>query len=205
MTAGEHPQTAIVDRGVLQGDPQAQHALGDSVQERGVLVAGHRAADPWLLEDQHRLQEHRLRQARRRHQRRDRRRAGEGREHRIQVVQRVADLVDRLRLGLAQAALLVEGLRLEEEVDALGGVQEVVVGSPGLLVGGEDGPVGVGVEVLHQLRGPCAQRVARRVVEHALEREEPIGAKAREPFGGHHSHAAIVPRAGPPAKRHLRL
>jgi hypothetical protein len=37
-------------------------------------------------------------------------------EHRVEVVQRVADLVDRQRLGLAQPPSGVEGLFLEEAV-----------------------------------------------------------------------------------------
>ncbi|MFN9938200.1 MAG: hypothetical protein ACK56I_01890, partial [bacterium] len=60
--------------------------------------------------------------------------AREGVEHRVQVVQRVADLVDRQGLGLAQLPVLVEGLLFEEAVDAARRIEEGAVGGQARLV-----------------------------------------------------------------------
>jgi hypothetical protein len=90
------------------------------VQECGVLMADHLAADPRLLEDVHRLQQQRRNDAEPRDQRRELRPAREAREGRIEVVQGMADLVDRGGLALAQPAALVECLLLEEEPDLVG-------------------------------------------------------------------------------------
>ena len=83
------------------------------------------AADPRLLEDVHRLQQQRLLRARSRAATAAKLRlAREGREHGIEIVQRVADLVDRQLLRLPQAALLVERIGLEEEADLVAGIEK---------------------------------------------------------------------------------
>ena len=62
-------------------------------------MTGDFAADARLLEDVHRLQEQRLGDAEIGYQLFDCRRARELIKHRIKVVQRVADLINRLLLG----------------------------------------------------------------------------------------------------------
>ena len=77
-------------------------------------MAHHFAADVRLLEDIHGLKQQRLRQPQARDQFGQGRLPGEALEDRVQVVQRMADLVDRQFLGLAQLPIPVEGLLLEK-------------------------------------------------------------------------------------------
>ena len=54
------PQASIVDRGVLESEPQGMARRWIGVQERAVNVWRHLAANVRLLEDVHRLHERRL-------------------------------------------------------------------------------------------------------------------------------------------------
>jgi hypothetical protein len=97
------------------------------VQERGVLMADYLAADPRLLEDVHGLQQQGRRDAELADQRGEVRRAREALEGQIEVVEGMADLVDRGGLALPEPALAVERLLLEEEPDLVARLQEVAV------------------------------------------------------------------------------
>ena len=57
------PQAAVVERGVLDREPEPGDGDRVGVQERGVLVAADLAADARLLEDVHRLQRERVGEA----------------------------------------------------------------------------------------------------------------------------------------------
>ena len=70
VAAGQRPQAAVLERGVLEGEPEAGHRDRLGVEERGVLVAADLAADVGLLEDVHRLQQQRVRRGRGRRPRR---------------------------------------------------------------------------------------------------------------------------------------
>ena len=63
VSAGRRPQAPVLERGVLDREPEPgdRHRVG--VQERRVLVAADLAADPRLLEDVHALQRERVGQA----------------------------------------------------------------------------------------------------------------------------------------------
>ena len=136
------------------------HARRLGVQEARVLVTADLAADPRLLEDVHRLQQQGLGDAELGHQRGQRRLAREALEDRVEIVQRVADLVDRARLALPQPALSVERLLLEEEADPVAGLEEVAVLGVAVLARREDGRDLGRLEGLQQLGHARAQRVA---------------------------------------------
>ena len=53
MAAGFQPQAAVVDGGVFQREPEGGHADGRGVEEGGILVPAHFAADAGLLGDVH--------------------------------------------------------------------------------------------------------------------------------------------------------
>ena len=54
------PQAAVVERRVLDGEPEARHRDRIGVEERRVLVAPDLATDVRLLEDVHALQRERV-------------------------------------------------------------------------------------------------------------------------------------------------
>src|SRR6185437_600254 len=93
---------------------------------------------------------------------RERRRARERVEDRIEIVERVADLVER-------GAVL-----LEEERDALRRVEEVVVGAARLLVGREDRDALRRREALDERGGAGAERVARGGIDEAGQDGETV-------------------------------
>ena len=72
--------------------------------------------------------------------------AGERSEHRVEVVQRVPDLVDRQLLRLAQLPGLVEGVGLEEESDLVAGIEELAVLAVPAFAGLEHRPDARGIE-----------------------------------------------------------
>src|SRR4051812_5414641 len=53
MPAGDGPEAAVLRGRVFEREPEARHAQGPRVEERGVLMTGHFAADAGLLEDVH--------------------------------------------------------------------------------------------------------------------------------------------------------
>ena len=60
VAARLRPQAAVLECGVLDGEPEADDAERLGVEERGVLVAADLAADARLLEDVHRLDRQRI-------------------------------------------------------------------------------------------------------------------------------------------------
>jgi hypothetical protein len=78
-------------------------------------------------------------------------------EDRIEIVQRVADLVDRERLGLAQLAAFVEGFLFEEAADGAAGPEEIVVVLGRLVAGREDRAGLARIEGLDEFLGACPQ------------------------------------------------
>lgn len=138
-----------------------------------ILVCGDLAADQRLLEDVHRLQEQRPLDPEARDQLGQPRIAREPREHRVEIVERVADLVDRSLDRLAQRAVRGERVLLEEAPDRVSRAEEVVVGRAGLLVGREHRD-GLGAKRVHQLIGARDQRVTCGGVDEPLEDEEAV-------------------------------
>jgi hypothetical protein len=173
VTAGLHPQAAVRQRGVFQREPEGRHGLRFGDEEAGVLVPAHLAADARLLEDHLRLPDLRLLQPQVGGQRGQSRAVRERVEHRVQVVQRMADLVDRQRLRLAQPALHVEGLFLEEALHGFGAGDQ----------GGVRQPLGL-------------RRREHRGLRTGLERVDPLacapdqcGTFSRRLEGGQHQEA----------------
>ena len=99
--------------------------------------------------------------------------AGEVVEERVEVVERVADLVDRQLLGLLQRAVRGERVLLEEEPNLVAGVEEVVVGRAGLLVRREHRDR-LGLEGLEQLMGTVDERATRRRVGEPFDDQHPV-------------------------------
>ena len=104
VAARLRPQAPVLERGVLDGEPEADDAERLGVQERGVLVAADLAADVRLLEDVHRLDRQRVSHPDRRGDVGKLGRVAERLEHGVEVVHGVADLVDAQRLVLAECA-----------------------------------------------------------------------------------------------------
>ena len=208
MPAGQGPQAAILRRRILEREPQADDAERLGVEEGRVGVAGHLAADAGLLEDVHRLQQQRPADADAVDQPGQRRRAREGGEDRVEIVQRMADLVDRQRLGLAHPARIVEGLLLEEEADLVAGAGEVVIRRMAMAGGREDrrdaGEVGRVDQAVGALDQPLAavgrdefleQQVAVALIGGAHRRRQ-VAARRRGEAGrlGRHAHRRTLPR-----------
>jgi hypothetical protein len=54
------PQTTILKSGIFQREPKSGDVRWFCIKKRAVLMASNFAADVWLLEDIHRLQQQRL-------------------------------------------------------------------------------------------------------------------------------------------------
>ena len=125
----------VTRRIAIARDPQADDADRIGVQERRVLMPVDLAADQGLLEQIHRLQQQRRFDTERACERRQPRLAREAVEHRIEIVQRMADLVQGPRHGL------VRRLLLEEETDGATRLAEIGVARMALvLLGPSIGP-----------------------------------------------------------------
>jgi hypothetical protein len=135
------------------------------------------AADARLLEDVHRLQQQRLGDAQPRHQPGKRRLAREVLEDRVEVVQRMADLVDPARLALLQTAVCLERLLLEEKADLVAGFEKVAILRMALPAGREDGGDLGGLEGLQHLRHAGAQRVALPLRHEARQHQIAVALK----------------------------
>mmetsp|Transcript_18066 Transcript_18066/g.43126 ORF Transcript_18066/g.43126 Transcript_18066/m.43126 type:complete len:275 (+) Transcript_18066:542-1366(+) len=158
VAAGLGPQAAVVQRGVFQREPEGGDRDRVAVEEAGVLVPAHLAADARLLEDEHALPDLRPAQAHAGRHLAQRLALGEGAEDWVEVVHRVADLVDRQFLGHAQPALLIEGLLLEKATHLVAAVEEVVVDMALLFFGREDRALLAGVESVDDLQRAFTQR-----------------------------------------------
>src|SRR5262245_17179770 len=154
MGARQGHQTAIFAVGIIERDPQAGDGDGRGVDIGRVLVPADLRADVRLLEEVHGLQELRLGKTERCCQLRDPRLARAAVEHRIEVVQGMADLVQSQRHGL------VRRLLLEEEADGAAGLLEVAVLGMTLVAGREDCADRARIEARHQLGRACLQGIA---------------------------------------------
>ena len=121
----------------------------------------------------------------------------EGGEGRVEVVQRVADLVDRLLDGLAELAVGPERLLLEEVPDLPAAAEEVVVADALLLVRREDAADLCQIGAAHQLDGALDQRRAVLLGGEALDDEEAVAVVGGELLGAQHGVKVRGSRAGP--------
>ena len=153
MAARRRPQAPVLERRVLDREPEPgdRHRVG--VEERRVLVTADLAADAGLLEDVHALQHERVGQPEIGRHRGQLGRVREALEDRIEIVHGVPDLVDAELLRLAQGAGVVERLLLEEAPRGGAARQELAVAHPFLLLGGEDGALGGRLPLLDELDG----------------------------------------------------
>lgn len=104
MTPRRERETPILRRGVFQRVPEPHCRRRVRVQEHGVLVRRHAAADLRLLADDHGLQHARVAEAQRARYRGVLGVDGHCREGRVEVVQVVADFVDGAVFGFGQGA-----------------------------------------------------------------------------------------------------
>ncbi len=130
------------------------------MQKGGILVADDLAADFRLLEDVHGLEQQRQGDAEVAHQLGQSRPARERFEDRIDVVERMADLVDRALLAVPQPARLVERLPLEEEANLVARFEEIAILCMILPRSRENRRHLARLERLNQLRHPPPQRRA---------------------------------------------
>jgi hypothetical protein len=180
VRAGRDPQAAVVARRVFERPPEADNGRRIADQKARVLMPHHLAADARLLEDQHRLHQPRLREAEVGRDRGQPRVAREAAEHRLAIVQRVADLVDGARLVHAQRALRIERLLFEEATHRARGFDE---------------------RTLAQLRA-VARRKHRGVAVVGLERGDDLVRAPRQRRdlcarreAGQHEHAVALPHS----------
>ena len=204
MPARLGPHAAILDCRVLEREPEAGAALGLGVQEGAVLVADHLGTDPRLLEDVHGLEEQGLDVADVRRDLGQGRAAGELIEDRVEVVERVPDLVDRQLLRLAQLPGLGEGIGLEEESDLVARIEEVAVPAVPALAGLEHRPEARGIEPGQQLGHAGAQAIAGLGRDEALQDQvavPPVGL----PLLGSEPHGPFLQVGRAEACPHMRL
>jgi hypothetical protein len=206
VRAGEGPHAAVVHRRVLEREPEAGHRRRLGVEEGAVLVAAHLAADVRRLEDVHRLDQPWIDEAEILGERRERGRARERGEGRVEVVQGVADLVQREGLGPAQRAGLVERARLEEEADLVARREEVRVGRERLVRGREDGGHPGGIERGDERPRAGDQGVARLGRDEVLDQQEAVARVARALLGreGAGHVRSFMPASAPAARLGIR-
>jgi 7-cyano-7-deazaguanine reductase len=137
-------------------------------------VAPDLATDVGLLEDVHALQGERIDHPDVGRDAGQIGRVAERRERVVEIVHRVADLVDRQALALAQLTGFVERLLLEEAPRAVRGVEELAVGHPLLLVGGEHGSTLGRLELVDDLDRPPTQRRTRIGRGEPLDHQEAV-------------------------------
>ena len=125
VAARGRPQAAVLERGVLDREPEPGDGHRVGVEERGVLVAAHLAADVRLLEDVHRLQRQRVDETEVGGDLGESGLVGEPLELVVEVVLGVADLVDAQLLRLRQLAVGAERVLLEEAPRGRPAVEEL--------------------------------------------------------------------------------
>jgi hypothetical protein len=142
------------------------------------------------------LQQHRPTQAEIGGKRRQRGRTRERREHGIEIVQRMTDLVQCQRLGSGQPAAGIEGLVLEEEADAAARRQEIRIAGSVLPDRGKDRAHLLRIEAIDQLGRPRHQGVAGRGRGKPLDHQETVTVIAGAPVGRQHvrPHRTIDPQ-----------
>ena len=161
MTARVNPETAVLLRGVFDGEPEADHRLRFGPEERVVAMETDLTSDTGLLEDVHRLEQPGVAEAEIGGDRCQLRCAAEGLERRVKVVHRVAELVDRQPQGHSERPVH-DGAVLEEPADLVAGVEKplvVAVRLLGRIEDGEAGPVG-GIDLVEESLNMSLQFVA---------------------------------------------
>src|SRR5262249_35261010 len=126
-------QTSILNRRILEREPQTHNVVWFRVEKRAVLMTRNLAADIRLLEDIHRLNEIRVVKSDGLGHLFDLFTPREAIEDRIEIVQRVTYLVDRLFFPILQRPIRVESILLKEETNLVSGGHEVVVSQSILL------------------------------------------------------------------------
>src|SRR6185437_10056700 len=110
MPAGNRPQTSVFDCRIFKGEPKPHQLQWFGVEKRRVLMAGHFAADARLLEYVHRLQQQRTFDSQIGNDFPYLWSARKLIEGRIEIMKRVANLIDRFLLALLQSAVRTEGV-----------------------------------------------------------------------------------------------
>ena len=146
MCSWDGPQAAVFQGGILEGKPESGAGHGVCIEESGVLVAGHFAADEGVLEDVHALQQQGVNQSQFARKPCKSRIAAEGAEYRIEVVHGVAKFVDGVFLRHSKGALGIECFGFEEEPCFVARCQKVLVARALLFIGGEHAAVGFGIK-----------------------------------------------------------
>ncbi len=165
---------SVVASSIANQNPVDARRVGPQV---GVIgVADDLAADARLLEDVHGLQEQRLGHADVFRDGRELRSAAECVEDGIEVVHRVAELVEREMRLAAQAAFAVESILLEEAADRLAARQEVTLGRVArAAVRGEDRRLVRRRHVLaREQERALAKREASRCIREVGQHEEAV-------------------------------
>jgi hypothetical protein len=103
VAAGLSPYAAIVDRGILKREPEAQNAVGFGIKPCRILVGIDLTARQRLFEDHHRLEQKGIGHADLPADPGQPGIAGKSIEHRVKVVQSVTDLVDTSPARLRRA------------------------------------------------------------------------------------------------------
>ena len=151
MTARVDPETAVLQRGVFDGEPEADHRLRFGPEERVVAMETDLTSDTGLLEDVHRLEQLGVAEAEIGGDRCQLRCATKGLERRVEVVHGVAEFVDREPEGHGECPIH-DGAVLEEPADLVAGVEKPLVVAVRLLGRIEDGearPIG-GVDLVEE-------------------------------------------------------
>src|ERR1041385_4617792 len=108
MSAAYGPQTTVLDGCVLEREPKSSYIDRISVEKRAGLMTRHFAADVWLFEEVHRLEQVLVGVPERGGQPSDFWPAGETIEDRIEIVQRVSDLVNAFFFPVFDRAARIE-------------------------------------------------------------------------------------------------
>jgi len=182
VAAGQGPHADVLDRGVVDGEPEAHDAARLGPQVRVVGVALHLAADPRSLEDVHRLQQARIAHADRLRHAREILGAAEGVEGRVEVVQRVPQLVQARVRRVDERAIRPHGVLLVEGARRRAAVEEpALVGVARRPVRAEDHrPRALGDQPLGQSRCVLPQPLALARVDEAFEHEESSAPERRD-------------------------
>ena len=169
------PQASVVERGVLDREPEPGDRDGIGVEKGRILVATHLTTDAWLFEDVHRLQREGIGESDVGGDLGDVGVVGEGLELVVEVVLGVTDLVDAQFLGLRQLAVGSERLLFEEAPGARAARQELAVGDAFLFVGGEHRPFLGWFPRVDDLQCPGPESSARVDRHEAGQDEEAVG------------------------------
>src|ERR1700752_4298326 len=172
MSAGNNPKTSVLDRCILECTPQTNDIDRFSVEKSTVLMTRHFAADVRLFEYIHRLQEQRIPDSEPPCYFLHLLTTREAIEDRIEIMQGMSDLIDRLFLHILQSTIGVESVLFEEETNLIAGGEEVIIGSSVLFVRRKDGYNFRRIKFMDHRRGTLAQLVACSSIGKTLDYEE---------------------------------